>query len=173
MVKNSKKSALLVIDTQIGLFERPTPVFRADEFLKAIGSLIARARKAGIPVVFIQHENTGTLKADSATWRLHPGLDARDEDLFIRKKHGNSFQETQLDAELKKRGINRVIITGMVTNHCVRDGCLGAKELGYEVTLAGDGHSNSAKEAARVIKEINAEIAGEGIAVLPAAEIAF
>jgi nicotinamidase-related amidase len=49
--------ALLVIDVQKGLFKKSTPIYKAEQLLGNINTLIRRAEHAGAPVVYIQHAN--------------------------------------------------------------------------------------------------------------------
>lgn len=50
------KSALLIIDVQRGLFDEQPRPFEADLVIERINALTAKARRANVPVVFIQHE---------------------------------------------------------------------------------------------------------------------
>ena len=76
----SDRTALLVIDMQIGLVEG---AFRADAVLDRIVDLIHRARLARVPVIHVQHHHAtyAPLKAGAATrgvdaeLGLHPGHD--------------------------------------------------------------------------------------------------
>src|SRR5512140_786860 len=56
------ETALLVIDIQKGLFEKSTPIYKAELLLKNINTLINKARQEGIPVFFIQHSSSKTLE---------------------------------------------------------------------------------------------------------------
>ncbi|EKD35179.1 MAG: hypothetical protein ACD_75C02015G0004, partial [uncultured bacterium] len=67
-------SAVLVIDVQRGLFDEVPRPYAADETIERINRLTARARGAGIPVVFIQHEAAGSLTFGSDGWQLAAGL---------------------------------------------------------------------------------------------------
>jgi nicotinamidase-related amidase len=51
----SNHTALLVIDVQVCNFEESDPVYGGSDLLSKIGGLIARARAAGVPVVYVQH----------------------------------------------------------------------------------------------------------------------
>ncbi len=51
----SGDTALLVIDLQVGNFEDAAPVYGGSDLLAKISRLIARARAAGVPVVYVQH----------------------------------------------------------------------------------------------------------------------
>ena len=56
--------ALLVIDVQRGLFDPQPPPADADAVVERINALSAKAREAGMPVVFVQHERAGDLEAE-------------------------------------------------------------------------------------------------------------
>lgn len=167
-------TALLVIDVQLGLFQKSTPVYHAQATLANINSLIARARLAGAPVVYVQHSNDSFLKKDTPGWQLHPDLLAPGfEDLRIYKSHASSFEKTALEQELEARHIGRLVLTGLVTHGCVKAACLDACQRGYRVTLAADGHSSFSKDAAALINEWNDKLQQVGAQVFPAIEIAF
>ena len=166
-------SALLVIDVQRELFAKSTPIYLAETLLANINLLVERAHAAGAPVVYVHHSHPTIIPLESEGWQLHPALKPTAADLFIRKTKGNSFEDTPLDAELRARGITHVVITGLVTHGCVKATSLGALELGYKATLAGDAHSSYSKDAARLIAEWNDKLAKAGAVVVPAGDVAF
>jgi nicotinamidase-related amidase len=149
------QSALLIIDVQKGLFSRPKPIHNADELIQNINSLIDQWRAAGGMIVFVQHSNNKLLVKYSRDWQLHPDLKINGADLVIHKVHGNAFEETELNEILKSRGIQTMVVTGLVTQGCVRATCIGAHDLGYRVILVEDGHSNYSKDAEKIVKEWN------------------
>jgi nicotinamidase-related amidase len=164
---------LLVIDVQQGLFHKSTAIYQAEPLLDTIKTLIEHAHAAGVPVIYIQHASDKVLPFGSADWQFHPRLQPGADDVVIHKQHGNAFEDTPLHAELTRRGIDRVIVTGLVTHGCVRATCLGALALGYEVTLAADGHSSYSKNAAQLIAEWNDKLGTAGVTVAPASQIAL
>lgn len=166
-------TALLVIDVQQGLFEQANPIYKADEVLRNINKLIDQARNAGAPVIFIQHSSNEGLVRGSARWQLHPQIKPFAGEAIIHKRHGNSFQETNLAEVLQKDNVTDLVITGLVTHGCVKATCLGALELGYRVTLASDAHSSYSKQAAELIEGLNQKMAAKKAVVMPAAEIVF
>ena len=85
----AKETALVVIDMQTILFDPEPP--EAEEVVARINGLASRAREAGVPVVWVQHETaSGDLVPDTPGWQLHPGLLAAASDLFVRKKTDRS-----------------------------------------------------------------------------------
>lgn len=165
--------ALLVIDVQQGLFHKSTAIYRAESLLNTITGLIERAHAAGAPVVYIQHASDKVLPFGSSDWQLHPRLQPGADDVVIHKEHGNAFEDTSLDAVLTRRGIGRIIVTGLVTHGCVKATCLGALALGYAVTLAADGHSSYSKDAAQLVDEWNRRLGTAGATVVQAGQVEF
>jgi nicotinamidase-related amidase len=169
----ARTTALLVIDVQQGLFGRSTPIYKAGDFLANINALVDRAHEAGAPVIFVKHSDPRILPYGTPAWELHPALHLEEGDVVVEKTHGNAFEETPLDRELRDRGATAVVVTGLVTHGCVLATSVGARACGYGVTLASDGHSSFSKDAAAKIAEWNAKLAATGMGVKPAAEIAF
>jgi nicotinamidase-related amidase len=135
-------SALLVIDVQVGLFERS--VYRAGELLDRLGDLIERARAANMPIIYVQHTGSSprhTLHPNSPGWRIHPDIAPEVGDVVIEKRFLDAFKQTDLRRELDGRGIRRLIVAGLQTEMGVDTTCRRASQLGYEVTLVMDGHS--------------------------------
>lgn len=169
----SISTALFVIDVQRELFERSTPVYNADVLLDNIIALVKRAHRASAPVVYVQQSSKNILRPGSEGWQLHPRLKPLEKDLLIQKTHSSAFEGTGLEEELHARAITRLVVTGLVTNCCVKSSCLDAQRRGYEVILVEDGHSHFRRRADKLIAEWNAKLAKELTAVLPAKAIRF
>lgn len=150
-----------------------TPIYHAQELFANVDALVAAARASGTLVVYVQHASDKVLPWGSDDWQLHPRLHPTDADLVVHKQHGDAFEATTLQDELAARGIHSLVITGLVTHGCVKATCLGARERGYAVVLVADGHSSYSKDAARLIGEWNTKLHTVGVAVMPAAMIAF
>ncbi len=172
-MSHKPKTALLVIDVQKGLFEKGTPVYNADQLLDNIAALIDKAHATGAQVFYIQHCDGRDLARNSHGWELHSRLKPTGKDFHLLKEKSNSFEATDLDAKLKSMGIKDLVITGLVTHGCIKNGCLGGLEHGYQVTLVEDAHSSYSAKADQLIQEWNQKLAGEGVLLKPAAEIAF
>lgn len=139
----SNDTALLVIDVQVCNFEESAPVYRSGDLLSKISSLIARARAAGVPVVYVQHCGPEGAIDEPGTpgWEIHPAIAPIEGDVVIQKRHPDAFQETDLQRELESKGIEKLIITGIQTEYCVDTTCRRAYSLAYDVTLVKDAHS--------------------------------
>jgi nicotinamidase-related amidase len=139
----AKDTALLVIDVQAGMFGGPDPVHRGKELLETLKALIARARVAGVPVVYVQHSGRkgGFLEEGTPGWQTHPDVEPEPGDLVIHKKTPCSFHETDLREKLDALGIKRLVICGIQSEVCVDTTCRSAFNLGYESVLVEDGHT--------------------------------
>jgi len=171
--EESEINALLVIDVQKGLFNKTIPIFKSDVLLRNITKLVEKAHENHVPVIYIQHSNDSFLAYGSDGWQLHAGIKPTDKDFLIHKKHGNAFEETSLGNLLQSQSVNSLVITGLVTHGCVKATSLGALELGYQVTLVEDGHSNYSKDAPDLIEKWNQKLSENGVVVKSAEEIKF
>ena len=167
------KTALLVIDVQRALFTRPNPVYKANQIIETINILVDRSHLFGVKVIYVQHANQSFLKEGTEGWQFHPGLSHGEVDSLIQKKQGNAFLDTPLQSELEVRGIQNLLITGLVTQGCIRATCLGGLELGYRVSLVEDGHSNYNQEAAAVIEKWQKELELAGVEIITKDRIEF
>ena len=173
-------SAVIVIDVQAALFDPPPA--EAEETIARINGLTARARAAGVPVVFVQHERTeGDLVADTPGWQLHPGLVSAPSDLRLRKKMSDAFLRTALHDLLVERDVRHLTICGYASEFCVDSTVRGGASRGYAVTLASDAHTTHDKPHAtglQIRTHENETLSQIGsffveIDAVPAAEIAF
>jgi len=169
----STKTALLVIDVQRALFTRPTPVYEDSSMLEVIHQLVDLAHLYHVPVIYIQHTNQSILREGTDGWKLHPSLRPLPDDFFVQKKHGNAFQGTTLQSIMESRGLENLVITGMVTQGCVRATSLGGLDLGYRVLLVKGGHTNYSVDAPQIIKKTEADLEGAGVMLVNVDEVAF
>ncbi len=170
---NTGNAALLVIDVQRGLFQKATPVYDAEQLLDNLNTLIAGARGAGVPVLFVQHAGDKTLTEGTEAWCLHPRIQPLPMEPVVPKRHGNAFEGTRLRQELESRQVGTVVVVGLVTHGCVKATCLGAMDLGYRVILVSDGHSSFSKQAAKLTEQWNQKLSGLGIETRATREIDF
>jgi nicotinamidase-related amidase len=175
------KQALLVIDVQRGLFDAAPRPFEAELVIGRINALTARARKAGVPVLLIQHEDAGDLVHGSSNWQLEQNLAVVADDLKVRKTTPDSFLGTPLQELLAQRGIEQLVVCGYACEFCVDTTVRRAAALGYPVILAADAHTTHDKThatGAQIRAHHNATLAGISsfgpvIEARPAAEILF
>jgi nicotinamidase-related amidase len=173
------KTALLIIDVQHAMCTGEEAAFDIDRVIERINAIGTRARAAGAPVIFVQHEDDGPLQFDSKGWQLAEALSTSPGDLRVRKTTPDSFHQTELHRLLQERGVNRLIVCGLQTEFCVDTTVRRALALGYEVVLASDGHStmdNGVLSAAQIAAHHNTTLGhmtsfGPRVAVTLAAEV--
>jgi nicotinamidase-related amidase len=176
------KAALLIIDIQVGLVELMPPKLQ-HQVLSNVSTLLNKARSSGVPVVFIQHDGPKghPLETETPPWAIHPSIIPRNGETVIRKKASDSFFETKLEKELKKKRIGNLIIVGGMTEFCVDTTCRRAITLGYDVTLVSDAHltrDTPVLTASQIVAHHNLLLDGftagaRSIKAAPAAAIAF
>lgn len=169
----NNKTALLIIDVQRALFTRPTPVYEDTRMIEIINGLVDLAHLYHVPVIYIQHSNQSFLKEGTDGFKLHPALKPGPEDFHVLKKQGNAFKGTTLQSILESRGLENLIVTGMVSQGCVRATSLGGVELGYQMFLVREGHSNFNEDAPQVIEKTEDELEKAGVRLVDVDEVAF
>lgn len=141
------KSALLIIDVQQGLFTPPPA--EAEWVLVRINQLSERARQAGAPVIFIQHQTThDELPYGSEAWQIHADLQVKKGDFRVDKTTPDSFLRTHLGKLLISEGVTQLVVCGYSSEFCVDTTTRRAAGLGYPVTLAADAHTSHDKSHA-------------------------
>ena len=67
----------------------------------------------------------------------------------------SGFANTDLDLQLKKQGIHKLIVIGLIAHTCVEATVRFAAELGYEVTVVKDATASYSDEHMRAALDIN------------------
>lgn len=153
----ARNTALLIVDVQVGLLEGKEPAYRANEVLDRIRVLIGKARRAGAPVIYMQHQGK-RMRPETSEWQIHPSVAPQKGDVVIHKQASDSFYRTLLQHELDARGVKHLVIVGCKTEYCVDTTSRRATTLGYNVTLVSDAHTttdNGALTAPQIITHHN------------------
>ena len=167
------RTAHAVIDMQNGFMEpgAPVEVPEARTIVGNINRLSGAVREGGGLNVFVRFATPGdgdpawpvfyermglaaeTHRAAFAPgahhWQLWPELDVRPEDAVIEKCRFSAFTPgaSGLDALLRGRGIDTVIVTGTLTNCCCESTARDAMQLNYRVLMAADANAALSDEA--------------------------
>jgi nicotinamidase-related amidase len=136
-LEDRPNTALLVIDVQNSVVNG---AYEREAVIANIGALVDRARDAGVPVVWVQH-NDGHIVKGSEGWQIVPELEPREAEPRIEKEYGDSFESTDLESVLSDLQVGRLIVTGAQTDACIRSTLHGAFARGYDATLVGDAHT--------------------------------
>lgn len=159
VVREGSKEVLLVVDVQVGVMRN---VWDAPRIIKNVGTAVAKARKQGVPVIWVQHADD-ELVYGSPDWQLVPELVVAEGEIQIYKQFNSSFEQTPLEEMLAQLGATRIVLAGAATNWCIRATAYGALDRGYDLTLIKDAHTTETIEfedgtkieAADIIRELN------------------
>ncbi|MFS2161346.1 cysteine hydrolase family protein [Pseudomonas sp. Pseusp122] len=179
MSVSAHRSALLVIDMQVGLFNGPERPMEGERILATINTLARNARKAGCPVILIRHTGPegSPIAPGSPFWQLVPGLETdASVDIFIDKMRPSCFHGTGLAERLVEAGVDEVVICGMKTQYCVDSTCRQARDLGFRAVLVADAHTcmdTPALSARAIIEHHNQTLNGPFVNLLNASQTTF
>jgi len=154
-------TALLIIDVQNGLFNiKDFPIFQEEQLIRNIQILLDKAQKAKVPIFYIQHNDPKGKRLENGTenWKIRSEITPRIEDTIIQKYNSDSFLNTNLDEELLKREITRLVIAGLATPMCIDTTVRSAVSHGYNVILIQDAHSTIDSEvlkASQIVAHLN------------------
>lgn len=136
-------TALLLIDIQNDYFPGGAMTLQgAEEAGARAAELLACFREERMPVYHVRHLSArpgatfflpGTPGAE-----IHESVRPRQGEPVTTKHYPNAFRETELLEALRKAGIDRLVIAGMMTHMCVDASCRAAFDLGFRCTVAGD-----------------------------------
>ncbi|MEV0199791.1 isochorismatase family protein [Nonomuraea sp. NPDC050691] len=136
-LENRPNTALLVVDVQKGVVEG---AHERDAVVANVGGLVERARREGVPVVWVQHFDEH-LARGSDEWAIVPELKPDESEPLVEKSYGDSFEDTTLESVLSGLGVGRLVVVGAETDACIRSTLHGALVRGYDATLVGDAHT--------------------------------
>lgn len=138
------KTALLVIDAQQEYFfplgKLPLPDGPAAT--QRIVQLLRWARERGVPVFHIVHESrkpgAGIFAPGSPGLAIHPSVTPMAGEPVIQKHLPGAFTGTTLEEELRRRGVEHVIVSGFMTQMCCDTTTRQAAHLGFTATIVSD-----------------------------------
>ncbi len=150
----ASRTALILIDLQKGIVRRPVVPFTGEVVVERSQKLAARFRAAGSLVILVNvafapdFADAVRTEVDrplsppaggfAPDWtELVEGL-AEPTDLLVTKRQWGAFYGTGLDLQLRRRGIETVVIGGIATNMGVESTARAAHEHGYGVVIAED-----------------------------------
>jgi ureidoacrylate peracid hydrolase len=165
---DAARTALVVVDMQNHFVAEgfPAEVPLSREIVPTINRLARAMRTVGGQVVWVQTTATGALQRWSnhhkfmltpervakrlasldegaEGFKLFPGLEPLSSDLRVKKIKYSAFiaGSSDIDAQLKSRGIDTVLITGTATNVCCESSARDAMMLDYRVIMLSDANA--------------------------------
>ena len=159
-----RTTALVLIDLQKGILPLAKAPYGADTVLAHAAALAQAFRAAHAPVVRVRVrfsadradrlqppvDSPNPPGAPAADWADDPAeLPAHPADIAIVKRQWGAFYGTDLDLQLRRRGIRTLVLGGIATPFGVESTARDAWERGYELVLPEDLSSAAAPEPHR------------------------
>ena len=175
--KFDKSTALLLVDVQEGVndveyYGGPSGKRNNDNAEENMRCLLTEWRRLGKQVAFTRHnsrELNSPLKLSLETGKQIEGLDIHESDIVVDKDVNSGFIGTSLELELRRSGIDRLVVMGFYTNYCIETTVRMAGNLGFDTYLVHDacaaintlGHDGTYYEADLVHNMSIASLHGE------------
>ena len=154
--RTTTTTALLVMDYQNGIVPM---IDDAEALIARVAEVIARVRAAGGQVAYVRvgftdadiaamPETAGMgaavagrgdgLAADGLATQVHDAIAPLDGDIVVRKTRVGPFLTTDLDAQLRGRGVDTLVLTGISTSGVVLSTVPDAYDRDYRVVVLSD-----------------------------------
>lgn len=181
LLPGRRGDVLLVVDVQVDVM---ATCWQSARVIATIGDLVARARIAGTPVVWVRHQDGGLVEGTGG-WQIVPQLVPEQGEQVVEKRYGDAFADTTLDDVLGGLGAGHVWLVGAQSDFCIRSTFFGGLYRGYDVTLVEDAHTTEpdsegevhlgAQQLVAVVNKLawTTRLPGVVAAITPAAEVDF
>ena len=162
MIIDAKSTALVLIDLQNGILPY-AGAHPASQVLENSAMLAQKFRAANSPV-FLVRVGWGADYAEAlkqpvdvpsagepgglpaSWWQIPAEVGQQESDILIIKRQWGAFYGTDLDLQLRRRGVQTIVLAGIATNIGVESTARNAWEMGYAVVLAEDACSSPSME---------------------------
>jgi len=161
---DKERTALVVIDLQKGIVAsgRTLAPHSSEVVVRNSAKLAEAFRKAGRPVFLVHVVSSPAERltpiADEPGWRSSgplpadasdfvPELAPKEGDITITKKQWGAFYGTDLELQLRRRGILTIVLCGVSTNYGIESTARFAYEYGFQQVFAEDAMASGSPEA--------------------------
>jgi nicotinamidase-related amidase len=148
---NPKKTALVIIDLNNAILGFKTAPYTPAQVVENSKKLAEAFRTAGAPVVYVtvdlnnflkhpvdQPFNLGDRPIPAVALEIAPSAGFRPGDILVTKRHWGAFAGTDLEQQLKARGVDTVVLTGISTNAGVESTARQGTGHGFAFVLVED-----------------------------------
>jgi nicotinamidase-related amidase len=155
------KTALVVIDLQKGIVGRTTAPYSSSKVVTNSSKIAEICRKHAMQV-FLVHvtfspdgkdrlkpktDESQTPSSPKSDWAdFVPEIGPKTSDYVITKRNWGAFYGTDLELQLRRRGIDTIILTGISTNYGVESTARFAYEYGFNIIFIEDATSSFSEE---------------------------
>ena len=157
-----EKTAFISIDLQKGITSREMLPNKSKDVIKNAAKIVETARANGIFVVLVNvspfdgKDSLNPIVDNKPSWgnmthsddwsEIVPEMNQQKNDLKITKRQWGAFHGTELDLQLRRRGIDTIILCGISTNIGVETTSREAYQHGYNQIIAIDACSAMTEE---------------------------
>lgn len=160
LVIDKAQTALVVIDLQNGIVSQPTKPYHSQDVITNATKLVNAFRKNGMPVFLvhlittketmlnaISDKSSSNPVASPPDWsKFVPEIAPTSTDIIITKKQWGAFYGTDLELQLRRRGINTIVLCGITTDFGVESTARFAYEYGFQQIFAEDAMASRSEE---------------------------
>ena len=160
LVIDKAQTALVVIDLQNGIVSQPTKPYPAWDVITNAIKLVNAFRKNGMSVFLVHLMTTKETMLNVTSDKSSPNPVAPPQDwsefvpeiapismdIIITKKQFGAFYSTDLDLQLRRRGINTIVLCRITTDFGVESTARFAYEYGFQQIFAEDTMASSSVE---------------------------
>jgi nicotinamidase-related amidase len=146
-----KKTALVLIDLQNAILSMSPAPYTAAQVVENSRRLAEAFRAQGVPVVYVrvdlndflelpvdQPHNMGDKPLPAVASEIAASAGFQPGDIVITKRHWGAFAGTDLEQQLRSRGVDTVVLTGISTNAGVESTARQGTGLGFAFVLVED-----------------------------------
>ncbi|MFC1968533.1 cysteine hydrolase family protein [Chloroflexota bacterium] len=141
-------TAVLIMDYQNRQLGNLSDAFR-DELLKKANIVLAKARREGVPVIYVEVRR-GERTPET---EIHSSVTPQPGEVVVTKSRVGPFSTTDLDAILKSKGIQTLVLMGISTRGVVLSTAKWAADIDYRVIILSDCCADQDDEVHRVLME--------------------
>jgi nicotinamidase-related amidase len=167
---DARRTALLVMDLQNDIVEM-LPAQEREPLLERTASLLAEARRAGLPVIYVvvrfrdgypevgqssrfaMLKQSGRLREGTPGAEIHARVAPRPGDVVVTKRRVGAFSTTDLETVLRARKIDNLVLAGIATSGVVLSTVRWAADADYQLVVVADACADRDPEVHRVLTQ--------------------
>jgi nicotinamidase-related amidase len=168
---DAKHTAVLVMDYQNDIVDL-LPAPEREPLLDRAASLVAGARQAGLPVIYVvvrfrdgypevsaqnplfaSLKQTGLLREGTPGAEIHARVAPKPGEVVVTKRRVGAFSTTDLETVLRAKGIHTLVLAGIATSGVVLSTVRWAADMDYQQVVVADACADRDPEVHRVLTE--------------------
>jgi nicotinamidase-related amidase len=139
----ASSKTLLIIDIQRDYFPGGAyPLVEPEAAAESARKVLDSFRAANQPIIHMKHvwdaPDAEFMRPGTEGIEIHPTVEPADGELVLEKTAPNSFLDTSLEEELRRRNTTDLVVAGMMSSMCVDATVRAAADLGFSPTVVHD-----------------------------------